>query len=149
MKNRYLIRAAKYAVQLVVLFVVLFFLMKVFSGSQIGWETFLSSRGVLISVVIVVFALLYPFFGFAKKTLTFNAELKVSEIENVMKLCGFTRIKGDDGQQMLFRAETQSKRLMMLYEDVITITTLDGVSVIEGNRKEVFRCYFRMGTFIA
>lgn len=147
--NRYPIRAAKYAVQLVVLFLALFFLMNAFSTNKLGIEMFLSQKGLLMGVVIVIFALLYPFFGFAKKTLSFNAEQKTAEIENVMKMCGFARIDGGQNDKMLFKAETQAKRLMMLYEDVITITTIDGVSVIDGHRKEVFRCYFRMGTFIA
>lgn len=147
--NRYPIRAAKYAVQLIVLFFVLFLLMNAFSTVKVGFDIFFSQRGILICVVIVVFALLYPFFGFAKKSLTFNAEQKASEVENVMKMCGFTRIDQGQSDKMLFKAETQTKRLMMLYEDVITITTTDGVSVIDGHRKEVFRCYFRMGTYIA
>lgn len=147
--NRYPIRAAKYAVQLIVLFIVLFLLMNAFSTVKIGFDMFLSQRGILIAAVVVVFALLYPFFGFAKKTLTFNAEQKASEVENVMKMCGFSRINSGQSDKMSFKADTQSKRLMMLYEDIITITTVDGVSVIDGHRKEVFRCYFRMGTYIA
>ena len=51
---------------------------------------------------------------------------------------------------MLFEATSTAKKLTMMWEDQVEITTdADGVSYIEGNRKEVVRAAFRMGTYIA
>lgn len=101
-----------------------------------------------MGVAILAFSLLYPFFGYTKKRLTFSAADKVAEVEKIMTMCGFIRTSGD-ARNMEFRAATQSKRWMLMFEDRIVVRTdMDGVSEIEGIRKEVVKAYFRMGTYI-
>lgn len=150
--KRYPIRAAKYAVYLIILFFILFALMRAFgsaSSIDILWTT---SRGWMFLVVVVVFALLYPFFGFTQKRLTFNAAARVEDVERVMAMCGFKRIEPEThgADNLLFEATSTAKKVTMMWEDKIEITTdADGASFISGNRKEVVRAAFRMGTYIA
>lgn len=150
--KRYPIRAAKYAVYLTLLFFILFALMRAFGSSSsmsILWTT---SRGLMFLGVVIVFALLYPFFGFTKKRLTFNAASRVDDVERVMAMCGFKRIETETRGpgDMLFAAASTAKKVILMWEDQIEITTdADGISYIEGNRKEAVRAAFRMGTYIA
>lgn len=148
--KRYPIRVAKYAAYLVVLFFVIYVMLMAFGSAapmEVLWST---SQGYMMIGAVVVFALMYPFFGFTKKRLTFNAAERVEDVERIMGLCGFERVEADihGSDDMVFAATTTSKRLLMMYEDRIEITTVDGLSSIEGNRKEVVRAAFRMGTYI-
>lgn len=146
--KRYPIRAVKYALQLVVLFILFYGILRAVGYDNAPLETlWTTNRGLFMVCAIVIFALLYPFFGFMKKTLSFDAQKKAEQVDNVMKMCGFEPLSNNNGVQV-YRAVGSAKRLMMLYEDTITITTKDGFSVIEGVRKEVVKIYFRMGTFI-
>lgn len=150
--KRYPIRAAKYAVYLIILFFILFALLRAFGSASpidVLWST---SRGLMFLGVVVIFALLYPFFGFTRKRLTFNAALRAEDVERIMAMCGFKRIDAENhgADHMLFEATSTAKKLTMMWEDQVEITTdADGVSYIEGNRKEVVRAAFRMGTYIA
>lgn len=150
--KRYPIRAAKYAVYLIILFFILFALMRAFgsaSSIDILWTT---SRGWMFLVVVVIFALLYPFFGFTQKRLSFNAASRAEDVERIMAMCGFKRIDAENhgADRMLFEAASTAKKITMMWEDKIEIITdADGASFISGNRKEVVRAAFRMGTYIA
>ena len=150
--KRYPIRAAKYAVYLIILFFILFALLRAFGSASpidVLWST---SRGLMFLGVVVIFALLYPFFGFTRKRLTFNAASRAEDVERIMAMCGFKRIDAENhgADHMLVEATSTAKKLTMMWEDQVEITTdADGVSYIEGNRKEVVRAAFRMGTYIA
>lgn len=150
--KRYPIRAAKYAVYLIILFFILFAMLRAFGSASpidVLWST---SRGLMFLGVVVIFALLYPFFGFTRKRLTFNAASRAEDVERIMAMCGFKRIDAENhgADHMLFEATSTAKKLTMMWEDQVEITTdADGDSYIEGNRKEVVRAAFRMGTYIA
>lgn len=150
--KRYWIRAVKYALFLMILFVGLYGLMQVF-GMGVSLETILSSdRWWKFVAVVVGFALVYPFLGYVRRRLTFRAADRVEDVERVMGMCGFRRVEAeeDGSNRMVFRAEGAMKRASLMWEDRIVITS-DGVgaSWIEGNRKEAVRAAYRMGTFIA
>ncbi|MEG0724673.1 MAG: hypothetical protein RR485_01375 [Mucinivorans sp.] len=149
--KKYPIRAAKYVVYLAILFVLIFALMNALGGVEVPFSTlFTTTRGWMVLLVVVVFALFYPFFGFTSKTLTFDAAKKTEEVVNVMTMCGYTQLDERESypSRMTFRAEGKLKRMMLMYEDQIEITTVDGLSKISGPRKEVVKAAFRMGTFI-
>lgn len=146
----YIVRAAKYAVYLIVLLLIVLAVMNVVTKSESSMmEMLFSVRGLYLLAVVVVFAAIYPMMGYVKRTLTFDATQKTDELVNVMSLCGYTRTDdGRDNTKMEFRASGKMKRLSMMYEDQITIVTVDGLSVIAGPRKEVVRAAFRFDTFI-
>ncbi|MCH5305524.1 MAG: hypothetical protein J1E79_03500 [Rikenella sp.] len=150
--HRYGIRAMKYALFLVILFFVLFGVMRAF-GSVASWDLIWhSERKWMLLGAVVFFALLYPFFGYTRRRLTFRADKRAAEVERVMEMCGFRRIETDTHgpDAMLFEAEGAVKRAALMWEDRIEITTdPEGASYIEGNRKEVVKAAFRLGTYIA
>lgn len=150
--KRYPIRAAKYAVYLIILFFILFALLRAFGSASPVSVLWTTSRGLMFLGVVVIFALLYPFFGFTRKRLTFDAAKRVEDVERVMAMCGFRRIDAENhgAGDMLFQAESTAKKIAMMWEDKVEITTdSNGISYIEGNRKEVVRAAFRIGTYIA
>lgn len=148
--NRYAIRAAKYVIYLFVLLLLIFTLMSALGGTKLSLSTLVSSdRGWWLAVVVLFFAAVYPFFGFSSKLLTVDAEAKAEEVERVMGLCGFMKQSDrSQGGVQVYRASSGVKRLVLMYEDTITITTNNGVSTMAGPRKEVVRAAYRMTTFV-
>lgn len=146
--NRYGIRAAKYVLQFTIIFVVFFAILRLTNYTQASFSTMMTSQGLMLLAIIVIFALIQPFLGYTKKTLVFDATKRMEDVDRVMGMCGYIKISDSDGIA-IFRASSTAKRISMVYEDQITITTTDGLSVMQGPRKEVVKIYFRMGTFIS
>ena len=146
--KRYPIRVIKYAVQLSILLIVIYAAMNAIGYStmpvQTLWET---TRGLTLLAVVIFFALLYPFFGFAKRQLSFDTSKHVDTVDKAMHMGGFNRIN-DDPTNLVYRAATPTKRLLMLGEDTITVSTKDGVSTIEGMRKDTVKAYLRMDIYL-
>lgn len=148
MMNRYGIRAGKYALQLTILFFVFFGVLRLTGYDKAPLEAlWLTPRGLMLIGAILIFALIYPFLGYTKKTLVFDANKRTDDVMRVMGMCGYIKIS-ETPEVMTYRASTTSKRISLMFEDTITITTTDGLSVMQGPRKEVVKIYFRMGTFI-
>lgn len=147
--STYFIRVGKYVVQLAVLLFLMIGLMNIFNGgNQNNFEVFTQNSSYLLWCVVGVFSLAYPFFGFAKKTLTFDVAKNIEEVDKVLEMNGFVKIS-DNENVTTYQAKSVLKKFMMMYEDKITITTdQDNVSVIEGARKEVVKATMRFNTFI-
>lgn len=144
----YFIRVIKYAIYLVVLLGILLFVMSALSSNTLSLsEVMSSSRGIYLVVFLLVFALIQPFMGYVKRTLTFDATTQIEQITNVMALNGYSR-SADENGAIVFRASSKAKRLFLYFEDKIVITTDDSLSVISGPRREVVRAIFRFNTFI-
>ncbi|MEF9949705.1 MAG: hypothetical protein RR752_00835 [Mucinivorans sp.] len=149
--KKYIIRVVKYVAYLAILFVIIFMLMSALGMVKVPFSTVLSTtRGFVALGIVLLFALFYPFFGFTVKTLTINASMHQEELNNVMSRCGYMPLGGEDQApgELQFRAVSSMKRLMLIYEDQITVSTVDGLSRISGPRKEVVKIAFRIGTFI-
>lgn len=146
----YIRRAGKYVIYLTVLLVLIFTIMDLLKLSEVPFtEVIKSERAIYLLAVVVVFALLQPFMGYVKKRLTFDARKNVEEVERIMTMCGYTRIADVDGA-MVFRINSVIKRVALVYEDAITISTdSDDLSTMIGPRKEVVKAAFRMTTFVS
>lgn len=146
--KRYPIRVAKYVLQLTVLFIVFFSVLHFAGyGNTTLTEIFSSQRGLLMLGVIIVFALLQPFFGYTKKRLLFDVDKRSEDLDRVLAMCGYAKVGEQDGVKT-YRAITFSKKLILMFEDEITVTTVDEISEMAGPRKEIVKAYFRMNTFI-
>ena len=145
--KRYPIRVLKYAIQLTVLLLIIFILMRALGQTTMQVQDMATSRGLMMLAAVVFFALIYPFFGFAKRTLTFDASKNVETVDKALNIGGFKRID-DDPANLIYQAGTPTKRLLMMYEDTITVKTEDGISVIEGMRKDVVKAYLRMDIYL-
>lgn len=145
----YFVRAGKYLIFLTVLLFAIYYLMNMLGGVAMPVEgLFESSRGYLVIAILLFFAAVHPYMGYVKRSLVFDASKKVDEVVNVMSMCGYTRTNAGDATSMTFRATTKTKRMIMLGEDEISITTTNELSTMSGPRKEVVRASFRFTTFI-
>ena len=149
-RKRYALRAAKYFVYLLGLFIVLYALL-ILTGYS-SWETLgrvtaSGSRLWLLLAAFVGLPLLYPLFGFVTRTVRADFDGSKEIILRTMALNGFKPVEEGDGR-MVFRAATAAGKLRLLYEDRITLTRDDNYIVIEGPRKEVVKTEFRLKTFL-
>lgn len=143
-----LIRSLKYILQLVVLFGVLFTLMKL-SGTandESFAEVFSSTRGILLLAAIILLAVFYPRFGFATRVVKADIAADREKIFQVMHMGGYSLESEQDGV-MIFRAGGL-RRAMMLWEDGITVASDDNYITISGIRKQVVKAEFRLKSML-
>ena len=144
----YIVRALKYLVWLVLLFMLVFTLMALTGTSRAGAgdlfaELFGTSRGAVMIAVIVVLALLYPRFGFTRRTLRASLAADRDLIVGVFAGNGFAPV-AESGSEIRFRAASPPKRALLLWEDTITVTAAGDTIVIDGIRKEAVKAEFRL-----
>ena len=140
---RYLIRAAKYFVQLLVilsLIIAILIVAKVVEAdiSQIfvnGYDSLWQ-----IALLMAVFAAIYPRFGYAKRQAIVpgSDEEALPELERVMTALGYEREQRTDGV-LAYRKRSAGDRLMRLWEDRITVTRFISGFELEGPNKDVVR----------
>ncbi len=140
---RYLIRAAKYFVQLLVilsLIIAILIVAKVVEAdiSQIfvnGYDSLWQ-----IALLMAVFAAIYPRFGYAKRQAIVpgSDEEALPELERVMTALGYEREQRTDGV-LAFRKRSAGDRLMRLWEDRITVTRFISGFELEGPNKDIVR----------
>ncbi len=140
-------RSAKYAVYLAFILVLITSIMYFINGVWTLPMLVKGGRLLYMILVIVGFALLYPFMGYQKRSVPFNATQNKDEVERVMLMCGYT-LSHSEGDRMVFRSSKAFNRLVLLYEDAITIETGTYSSEVSGPRREVVKVIYRMGTFI-
>jgi hypothetical protein len=149
MKNRYPIRAAKYFVYLLILFVLLFGLL--LATDYTSWQTFAalahSGRIWLLAAAFVVLPALYPLIGYLAREMNLDYDKRRELIERVLAMNGY-RIVSETPDGLVCRAAGGMKRAALMFEDRIVIRR-DGRGVrIEGPRKEVVRLEYRINTFM-
>jgi hypothetical protein len=140
---RYLIRAAKYFVQLLVilsLIIAILIVAKVVEAdiSQIfvnGYDSLWQ-----IALLMAVFAAIYPRFGYAKRQAIVpgSDEEALPELERVMTALGYEREQRTDGV-LAYRKRSAGDRFMRLWEDRITVTRFISGFELEGPNKDVVR----------
>ncbi len=148
----YIRRMAKYAIYLVIVLMILLTIMNLLQATEEGQtsllDMLLSQRGLYMLCVIIAFSAIYPFMGYTKKTLVCNAEKRSEEFINVMAMCGYSITERSENK-MTFRASNFAKKLILMFEDTITVqTTANGLSTMRGPRREVVKAAFRSGTFV-
>lgn len=149
--KRYLTRATKYFVYLVVLFALIYGVMLSTRTTLITpdafWLFLASPRGLLMFGAIVGLALLYPRSGFVSRAVRLDMDRDREAVMKAFGLSGFALTEEKDGK-MVFRAASPVKRALMLYEDEVVLDYGRVPAEIEGNRKAVIRVVYRMDTFL-
>ncbi len=140
-------RSAKYSLYLVFILILITGIMYLFNGVWTLPMLIKGGRLLYMILVIVGFALLYPFMGYQKRSMPINATQNKDEVERIMLMCGY-KLVAAEGDRMTFRAARAFNRLVLLYEDAITIETGTYSSEVSGPRREVVKVIYRMGTFI-
>ena len=106
------------------------------------WATLQTTRGQLLVVAVVVLSAFYPRFGFITRRVEWEDER--DQIIATFALAGFSLREEGDGR-MVFRADNMLDRLVMLFEDEITVVQYGQWIDITGIRRGVAKVVYRMG----
>ena len=108
------------------------------------WATLQTTRGQLLVVAVVVLSAFYPRFGFITRRVEWDMEDERDQIIAMFALAGFSLREEGDGR-MVFRADNMLDRLVMLFEDEITVVQYGQWIDITGIRRGVAKVVYRMG----
>ena len=154
MGARYIKRAVKQFVYFAIFVLIVTLLVYYLSGHNDNLtyaDLFAGKNGLRMLFFLLIFAAIYPIFGYSKRVIAITGSLSdhYNNIVSVMKEYGFEPTNDDmrnnalnkEGKEVLkFRHKNGLIRLMRIYEDTVTITDLgDGLIEAEGLRKEIVR----------
>ena len=94
--------------------------------------------------ILMVLAFLYPRFGFTTRRLTGNLTTDREAILNTIHRNGYSVVT-ESSTEWVLRASSPAKKVILLWEDRLTITQQGEELEIDGIRKEVVRLIFRLG----
>lgn len=151
--GKYIRRALGYFVKIVALVIGIYALLWVTGSSNISaeafWsELFTSRRGLLLWLAVLAVSLLYPLYGFVRRTVKADVVADWEEIHRAFIVAGYNKGESQGGVTV-FRVSSPVRRLIMFGEDIITVTDNgDGTITLDGIRKEVVQIEFRIHTFV-
>ena len=146
---RYLIRSAKYFAAFCVLYLGIVWLsvMTTKSMDYSVWDyimaTFATSRGKMLGLAVVVLSALYPCMGFMTRRVECDMQEDHDYLLRVFAAAGFT-LKEESEGCMVFKADNILSRLVMLFEDEITVEQYGQWVDITGIRRGVAKVVYRM-----
>ena len=147
---RYLVRAVKYFAAFCVIYLAVVWLsVSTMNGYEQSvwdyvWATLQTTRGQLLVVAVVVLSAFYPRFGFITRRVEWDMEDERDQIIATFALAGFSLREEGDGR-MVFRADNMLDRLVMLFEDEITVVQYGQWIDITGIRRGVAKVVYRLG----
>lgn len=152
--GKYLIRAAKYLVKLIILLAVLFALMLYSNTTTLSAENFFADffnqpRGWLLIGIVILWSLLYPKVEFVRRHVEGNLREDRKGIINALNAGGMT-LSGKSEGSLEFRAESPMRRIWWLWEDAVTVTQDGGKEdlIIAGPRRFVSEAQSRLPGYI-
>lgn len=140
MNNVNLRRGAKYFVMLCVLYAAIMTVlcaagMSAVPADRMVWVLTHTWRGALLAGMALVLAATYPCFGFVRREVAADMEADRQLIVNAFASAGFVLTEQTQGR-MTFRAASVARRLRLMYEDEITVTSDGpGQSTVDGIRR--------------
>ena len=94
-------------------------------------------------IILMVLAFLYPRFGFTTRRLTGNLLTDREAILAAIHRNGYS-VVSESANEWTLRASSPAKKLILMWEERLTITQQGDELVIDGIRKEVVRLVFRL-----
>ena len=147
---KYLIRSVKYFLAFCVLYVAIVYLsIMTTKGMDISaWEyivaVFSTTRGKMLGLAVVVLSALYPRMGFMTRRVECDMQQERDYLIQMFAVAGFS-LKEESEGRMVFRADNILSRLVMLFEDDITVEQYGQWIDITGIRRGVAKVVYRMG----
>lgn len=138
---KYILRAFKYFVKLILLFVVLFALM-VWSGtSSFTFDDFFaqffgSLRGQIFSAIVILWCAYYPRVEFVKHTVKVDFAASRQQIIEAMHSAGMSLTSERDGV-LRFRSASLARRVWQLWEDCVEMTVASDSVTLSGSRRNL------------
>lgn len=146
---KYFVRALKYFVAFCVLYLAVVWLsIMTTKGMDVSvWDyvvaTFQTTRGKLLGLAVVVLAAAYPRFGFITRRAECDMEAERDYLLGRFALAGFKLVEESEGR-MVFRADNFLSRLVMLFEDEITVEQYGQWIDITGIRRGVAKIAYHL-----
>ena len=140
---KYLIRSVKYFCYLIILLalIILALVLTGFVEADLS-KMFVNGYDSLwqIALIMLVFALIYPHFGFSKRTahLFGSPEELRSDVVKTMERLGY-RLEGEQDGGWSFLRRSDFSRALKMWEDRITMTTGGAGLEVEGLTRDLAR----------
>lgn len=149
---KYFVRSLKYFCALCVLCVAIMALNRVAGTSVLSFrETFYvmfhTPRGMLLPIVIVVLAALYPRIGFVVRRVEGDLDADREQVVNAFRSAGFS-LRGDENGILRFRADSPLRKLTLLGEDEIRVSQYGQWIEIDGIRRAVARIQYQLENYL-
>ena len=147
---KYLIRAVKYFLAFCVLYVgVVYLSIMTSKGMELSvWQyivaAFATTKGKMLGAAVVVLSALYPRMGFMTRRVECDMVEERDYLLQMFAVAGFS-LKEESEGRMVFRADNILSRLVMLFEDEITVEQYGQWIDITGIRRGVAKVVYRMG----
>lgn len=147
---KYVIRAVKYFLAFCVLYVgVVYLSIMTSKGMDLSvWQyivaAFATTKGKMLGAAVVVLSALYPRMGFMTRRVECDMEQERDYLLQMFAVAGFS-LKEESEGRMVFRADNILSRLVMLFEDEITVEQYGQWIDITGIRRGVAKVVYRMG----
>lgn len=149
---KYFIRALKYFCALCVLCVAIMALNQLAGSSVLSFREalyvmFHTPRGMLLPVVIVALAAIYPRIGFVVRRVEGDVAQDRVQIVNAFRTAGFSLRAEQDGV-LTFRADSPLRKLTLLGEDEIRVSQYGQWIEIDGIRRAVARVQYQLENYL-
>jgi hypothetical protein len=112
----------------------------VMSDTASLWRIFGNGRFLEMICLVAIFAVIYPFIGFATVKIYLNKPLD-DDKNKIIELFGYRKymLVCDENKVMIFRPQNKFHRLTRMYEDFIELDYSDTILKFSGLRKDVYR----------
>lgn len=145
--DRYLLRAVKYFVLLIVLIVVLYALAYYFDRPPMSVKEYVEMlladpRSKWLLPVFGALALAYPAFGYMSRSLPISLEENRVGVDAAMRACDFAQV-GERNGVLIYRATSPMRRLRLLWEDELEVWSEGDRTMIRGHRAAVVQVIYR------
>ena len=108
-----------------------------------------SQHGAMLISAFVGLAMIYPLFGYMKRTVA-NCDMveDAVRIHNAMQCFGF-EVVGQRGEYTVFRAKGFLRRLTFMFEDEVLVRQVGSGIEIAGIRRAVARIIYQLNAYIS
>ena len=106
--------------------------------------TYATQRGKMLMLAVVALSAAYPSFGFMKRRVKWNMAEQRDRLIEIFAAAGFS-LKSEQEGKMVFRANNALDKLMMLFEDEITVEQYGQWIDITGIRRGVAKVVYHFG----
>ena len=148
-KKKYIWRAVKYFIRLMLLFVVLFGIMLATNTTTLSAENFFaeffgSQRGQIFTAIVLIWCMFYPRVEFVAMPIGIRLTDHKSSINEAMQSLGMALVE-DREDAMVFRATNKLSRAWQMWEDAVEVrTSANGGIEVAGSRKNVSNALFKI-----
>ena len=149
MNKKYILRAVKYLIRLVLLFCVLFGVMLATGTTTLSAENFFAeffgqTKGQIFTAIVLIWCAFYTRVEFIAMPVGIRLGDHRANIIEAMQSLGMT-LTEESNETMTFRSASPLSRAWQMWEDAVEVrTTANGGIEVAGSRKNVSNALFKI-----